>query len=573
MRYSEWKTAECNAELAGKLADEQNLPLPVASVLARRGIADKNAAEQFLNPRLSNLSDPSLIPGVNRAVDVIIDAVLKKRKIVVYGDYDVDGLTSTALMLRVLGKAGAGAGFFLPNRIEDGYGLTIDCLQRCIEEQRPDLIITVDCGTNSYEAVDFVKQKGVDIVISDHHEPSGRTAAALAVVNPKLGGKPEVLDLSGVGVAFKLCHALIKKGLGGKPGAIDLRDWLDVVALGTVADIVPLVHENRIIVRHGLKKLEKTSLEGLRALIEVSRAGRNMDTYQVGFVLGPRLNAAGRLGNAETALELLLTDDRSAALTLAQKLEKNNAERRQIEEQIVLEATDLLKNSGSIRSDCGLVVAGKGWHVGTIGIVASRLCQAYNRPAAVISLDEDEVKARGSCRSIETVNIVGILEHCSELLENFGGHKMAGGFVLDKAKVDAFAGKFKGLCREQMGGVPSGPTVVVDAWVAPGGIGRPFLAAVEKLKPFGPGNPAPVWGMRDARIMGKPRIVKEKHLKMTLACGGSQYDAIAFGMGNAEVPDGPLEILFQLHLNSYQGRESLELNIKDFRPAVKNKEA
>ena len=567
-----WKTARGDDTLAGRLAGELGIPVPLAALLVARGFSDAQSVDHFLNPRLSDVADPFLLPGMDKAVDRIWKAIDAKQQVVVFGDYDVDGITSTALMIQVLGKLGAKAAPFLPHRIDDGYGLAEETLRRCIDELQPQLVITVDCGTGAVDSVKLAERAGVDVIVTDHHESSGSVAPALAVVNPKLGSDEGSKVLAGVGVAFKLCHALLKHGRqnGQKTAeAVDLRLFLDLVGVGTIADVVPLKAENRILARYGLEQLNKTKSVGLKALIDVAGIKGKLDAYHVGFLIGPRLNAAGRLGDAQAALDLLLTDDPQRARDVAAQLDKSNRERQDVEKQIVAEATQELAASFDPKKHFGLVLARKGWHPGVIGIVASRICQSYRRPTIVIALDETD-EGRGSCRSIEEFNIVERLAECSDLLTRFGGHAMAAGLDVQVGKIDAFREKFNQVAARALEGIDLRPVQKVDAWFDLREADDRLLEGLDRMRPFGLGNPTPVWGSRGVRLVGQPRILKEKHLKMLVASGASQLEAIAFGLGQQAVPAGLIDIAFQLDKNSYMGRESLQLKVQDFRPAAGN---
>ena len=565
-----WKTKECDEASAACLAKEWNLHPALARVLVSRGFSDSPSVDRFLNPRLSDLSDPLLLPGMGKAVDRIWQAIDAGQSIAVFGDYDVDGITSAALMIRVLSRLGAKVRPFLPRRLDDGYGLSEETLRRCLDELRPRLVITVDCGTGAKDAVKLAERAGVDVVVTDHHESSGPIAPALAVVNPKLGANEDSKVLAGVGVAFKVCHALLKVGRrNGRKTAerIDLRPYLDLVGVGTIADVVPLKAENRILVRYGLDQLNKTQSIGLQALREAAGIQGPLDAYHVGFLMGPRLNAAGRLGDAQAALDLLLTDDPQRAREAAAQLDKSNCERRKIEQQMVEEALQELEASFDPKRHFGLVLARKGWHPGVIGIVASRVGQSYRRPTIVIALGETD-EARGSCRSIEEFNIVERLAECSDLLIRFGGHAMAAGLDVQVAKLEAFREKFNRVAAQALEGVDLRAIQKIDAWIDLREADERLLEGLDRMRPFGLGNPAPVWGSRSVRLVGPPRVLQERHLKMQVADGATQWDAIAFGHGRREIPAGLIDIAFQLDKNRHMGRENLQLKVQDFRASV-----
>ncbi len=563
-----WQTVDVDDGAARRLADERNIPLPVARLLCGRGVCDPEDARDFLTPRLSSLSDPFLLPGMEVAVERIWRAVDGGERIAVFGDYDVDGVTGTALMVAVLTRLGGVALPFLPQRDLDGYGLSLGAVTRCIEDIQSSLIVTVDCGTCSEEAVAYARSRSVDVVVTDHHELSEPPASAVAVVNPRCSERAEFHCLAGVGVAFKVCHALVKRGLREERDGmrdIDLRQWLDLVAVGTVADIVPLTGENRILARHGIRRLTRTKSIGLRALKNVAGIDGDCTAYHIGFVLGPRLNAAGRLGSAAGALELLMTEDKGRAYEVARSLDADNRERRDIESRIKDQAVREIESYFSPENDYGLAVGREGWHIGTIGIVASRIVGRFARPAVVVGFD-DEGRGRGSCRSIDAIDMVEVLQECAEHLVSFGGHKMAAGLVVEKERFESFRKRFNEVCTARLAGEDLRPRIRIDAWLdSLGEADRRMFDALESLRPFGMGNPMPVWGVRDVRAMGRPRVVGNGHLKLTVAGGGTQLDAIAFGMGDREVPESGIDVLFQLQENTFRGYTSLQMNIKDFR--------
>lgn len=567
----QWITAEVNEAHVDALATALAVPQPVARVLTARGLQDVDAATRFLNPRLSELSDPFLLSGMEAAVTRIWRAINAESRITVFGDYDADGITSTALLTLLLERLGATVDTYIPSRHEEGYGLTVKATENVLTSQEPELLITVDCGTQSNEAVAWAVERGVDVIVTDHHECAGTPPEdAVAVINPKLGGPDETRLLAGVGVVFKLCHGLIKQGNTDHPEAvegIDLREYLDLVALGTVADVVPLLDENRTLVRYGLARIKQQPRCGLNALVRAAGVRTNVDCYHLGFLIGPRINAAGRLGSPAPALKLLLSQNPGKAKRLAGQLDAANRERKRIEERIITEANESLKTTFDADSVYGLVAAGDGWNIGTIGIVAARLCGRYKRPAVVISFDENGV-GRGSCRSVDSVNMVAALEACSDLLVQFGGHKMAAGLTIKRDQLDTFCERFNTVCKEQAQPEDLVPTQVVDAWITLGEADADLLEAIKRMRPLGLGNPTPTWGARQCRIVGRPRVVGKNHLKMTLASGGSQLDAIAFGMGGRKLYDDAIDVLFHVQENNYMGRNAIQLNIKDFRPSA-----
>lgn len=501
----------------------------------------------------------------------IWSALDAREKIVIFGDYDVDGITSTALLLGIFRQLGADVAAFLPHRMDEGYGLTPDALDRCIEEHAPRLIITVDCGTTSTVAVTRAAARGVDIIVTDHHEPGHEIAPAFAVVNPKLGTHDDDKILAGVGVAFKLAHALLKRGRddGRAVAALDLKEHLDLVALGTVADIVPLVGQNRTFVRHGLVSLGATKRTGLRALMQIAGVSEIVDAYDIGFKLGPRLNAAGRLGDALNALNLLASSNLDESLELARLLHEENARRQDVEKKIVEEAVSALDRSFDASKHFGIVAAGEGWHPGVIGIVASRIVQRYARPTVVIGINEDGT-GRGSCRSIEDFDILAALTACAPLLPKFGGHTMAAGLEIARNDIETFREKFNAAAAQKLSGSDLRPVQKIDVWLdALADADERLLAFTEDARPFGVGNPTPVWGCRAARIVGKPRRIGAdgKHLKLLLAQGGTQREGVWFGAGDREIPP-VVDVAFQIKRNTFFNDGRSDLMIQDIRAAT-----
>ena len=561
-----WETVAADEAAVDALAREAGMPRAIAHLAVSRGYGTLPEAERFLNPRLSDLSDPFTIHGMDSAVERILDAIVAGRRIAVFGDYDADGVTATALAVLAFRRMGANVTSFLPHRMEEGYGLSVQAVDRCLLECEPDLVVTVDCGTTAHEALAHMRKCGVEVVVTDHHESDGNPVAS-DVVNPGLGSVAEDGDLVGVGVAFKLCHALVKEGIRRDLAwakTIDLREYLDLVAIGTVADVAPITGANRILVRHGLTRLANTSSAGLRALMDQAALQGPLEAYHVGFVIGPRLNAAGRLGSAEPALQLLLTEDPGEAGRLAETLDRTNAERKKIEDGVRQEAEDLIDAFFDGEKHFGLVVGRQGWHPGTVGIVAGRLVSRYRRPAVVVAFDEDG-KGRGSCRSIDTVDILEVLQECADLLSSCGGHKMAAGLSVEKRNFEAFCERFNAACAARLAGTDLRRVQRVDGWIRLGDADKALLEALQNVKPFGLGNPTPVWGARGVRLLAPPKPVGRNgaHLRMTFVDGGSQANAIAFNMGGSAIPEGEIDVLFEVRADDFAGRKSVQLVVKD----------
>ncbi|MBL7114986.1 MAG: single-stranded-DNA-specific exonuclease RecJ [Kiritimatiellae bacterium] len=570
-RY-QWQTVAVDEPAAARLAGLLDLPLPLARLLVSRGYVAEDAVTTFLNPRLSGLSDPFEIAGMTPAVDRILHAIASHERICVFGDYDVDGVTSSALLLSVLKRLGADVVSFLPHREQEGYGVSAGALKRCLEDCAPSLIVTVDCGTNAVESIGIAASHGVDVVVTDHHEPSKVVAEALAVVNPKLGAPSAARLLAGVGVTFKLCHALVKRLLSqdGLPDdTLDLRDYLPLVALGTVCDMVPLVEENRTLARAGLERLNRArGIAGIEALRTVAGVEGDVTAYHLGFMLGPRLNAAGRLDAAMPALDLLMTKDAEHARSLATLLDGTNRQRQHIERRMVKQALEDVESGFDASETFGIVLGRSGWDVGVVGIAASRIVRKYNRPTIIVSFGDGE--GRGSCRSVEGLDLMEVLEECRDTLSGFGGHKMAAGIRVEKQAFGAFQERFNAACAQRLRGRDLTPVQRVDAWLTDlGEADTHLLDFIERLGPLGTGNPRPVWGVRGVVPVGQPRRVgrNEDHLKILVASGGHQVDAIGFGMGHLEIGEKPLDLLFEVERNHFRGRVNTQLRLLDMRLA------
>jgi single-stranded-DNA-specific exonuclease len=570
MASKHWKTTPADETVVETIAARSGLPRPIARLLAQRGLHAPEEIGSFIDPKLADLADPFLLPDMRKAVSRLWGAIDAAECITVFGDYDVDGVTSTALLTRVFTALGATVQPFIPDRLDEGYGLSQDALERCLSEHGSKVVVSVDCGVNSVESVAYAQAKGVDVIVTDHHEPDEQTAPAFALINPKLGAVPMLGNLSGVGVAFKLAHAMVKAGREtGQPVAmnIDLRNYLDIAALGTVADIVPLVGENRIIVRHGLVQLGRTRWAGLSALMDVAGVKGEPDTYHLGFQLGPRINAAGRIAQPMQALRLLVTDDAPEARRIAKLLDETNTERRRIEREMAEEAFAEIDGYFHPSVHFGLVVAREGWHPGVVGIVASRVARRYNRPTVIMGIDSDG-SARGSCRSINEYNLLDGLQACKTCLSRFGGHKMAAGLEVRPGSLDLFKEGFNAAVSAALAGVDLAPVQPIDSFVEAGEVDWDFLEQLKRLQPFGQDNPEPVWALRGMRVSGAPRVVGNNHLKLSLAGGGLSFEAIAFNFPLTELPGGAIDVAFALKENVWQGSASLQLQVRDIRPAT-----
>ena len=534
----------------------------IARLLSRKGFHSAEEVENFLRPRLSLLSDPFLLPQMHGAVARILAALDRHECIVLFGDYDVDGVTSLALLDEMLRAYGGAPELFLPLRMEEGYGLSRESIERCLERNRPQLLIAVDCGTSSVNEIAELKRRGVAVIVLDHHEPKSELPDCVAIVNPKLT-ECGFEYLSSVGIVFKLCHALLK--MRPLPG-FDLKSKLDLVALGTVADIVPLHGENRVMVQRGALEIARTRRIGLRKLMEVAGVRPPILPDDIGYRLGPRLNAAGRLSTAEKSLQLLLTHDESDAAVLATELDQQNRERQEVEAQIFLAATEKIDGEFDPARDAAIVTGARGWHPGVLGIVASRIVRKYHRPAIVIGFDENGI-GKGSGRSIEGLNLVGALMRCSGFLEKFGGHEMAAGLAVREENFDVFAQGFYNAARELLSDEALQPCLKLDHELAFTEIDVEFLRWHEMLQPFGNGNPQPVFLAREVEPIVPPRVMNEKHLLFRLRQGDRHRRAVYFNCAVSELPPAPWDVAFRIRADEYGGETLVAMHVEAVRAA------
>ena len=536
----------------------------IARLLMRKGFASSEEVEAFLRPRLSTLSDPFLLPNMQTAVERILIASGRKERVVLFGDYDVDGVTSLALLAEMLRAYGFEPQLFLPLRMEEGYGLSPESLERCLGEHRPQLLIAVDCGTSSVAEIADLKRRGVDVIVLDHHEPKSELPNCVAIVNPKIDTESRFHYLCSVGIVFKLCHALLKtRQLDG----FDLKSRLDLVALGTVADIVPLRGENRTFVQRGAIEIARSTRPGLKRLIEVSGVRPPILTEHIGFRLGPRLNASGRLSNAQRSLQLLLTQDEAEAASLAELLDRENRERQEVEKEIFLAADEQIVRDFDPARDAAIVVSARGWHPGVLGIVASRISRKYHRPAMVIGFEENGI-GKGSGRSIEGLNLVEALNRCSESLEKFGGHEMAAGLTILEGKIDMFVAEFRRVTRELLSDDYLQHCVRIDHELLFSDLNFDFLHWHETLQPFGNGNPQPLFLARGVELVAPPRVVNDKHCVLRLRQGNYHQRAVFFDSVNVSLPRSPWDIAFRIRADEYEGETRLGMQIQAVRQAA-----
>ena len=535
----------------------------IARLLSRKGFASADEVQAFLRPQLKTLSDPFLLPNMEAAVSRILAALDRHEGIVLFGDYDVDGVTSLALLAETLRAYGASPNLFLPSRMEEGYGLSRESVERCLEQHHPQLLIALDCGTSSLAEIDDLRRRSVDVIVVDHHEPKSSLPECVAVVNPKISPDSPFHYLCTVGIVFKLCHALLKT----RPNEFDLKSRLDLVALGTVADIVPLGGENRTLVQRGAIEIARSARPGLKKLIQISGVKPPIFTEDIGYRLGPRLNAAGRLSTAEKSLQLLLTQSESEAIELAEFLDKQNRERQDVEKQIFAAAEEKIAKEFDPSRDAAIVVWSRGWHAGVLGIVASRVAHKYHRPTIVIGFDDDGL-GKGSGRSIEGFHLVEALNACRDQLEKYGGHEMAAGLTVREKSVDLFAAQFRRVARERLSDDDLQPRLRLDHEITFEELNHDFLGWHEMLQPFGNGNAQPVFLARGIKLVVAPRVVGENHLALVLRQQKYQRRAIFFGAALNPLPPQPWDIAFRIRPDQYEGETRLEIRVEAVREAV-----
>ncbi len=565
MGSKNWKLTGGNQEeKIGKLQRDFKLPRPIAVYFAARGI-EGTEINRFLDPKLGNLTDPYRFPGIKDAARRLWKAIIDNEPILIHGDYDTDGITASALLAWTLRSNGATVHSFIPHRFDDGYGFTPESLEKALDAfGKCGVLVTVDCGITSCDAVDVAISRGIDVIITDHHEAGPELPKAIAIINPKI--YPELEDLhllSGVGAAFKLSHAFVKYGRENNLGAFQtqLEEVLDYVALGTVADIVPLLGENRVMVKHGILALRKQLRPGVRALIESCKIHADLTPSDITFRMAPRINAAGRVGDANIALKLLESRDIIEAYDFASQLEIFNRDRQEKEQEIYQEAREQIERNLAWQSPYALLVAGRNWHQGVIGIVASRLTRDYNRPTIVLTIQGDE--AYGSGRSIACLNLVEVLSRHADLLERFGGHPMAVGVGLRTEMIAPFFEAMDQEIRKQLNSSDLENFVSYDGEAAIHELTPDFFDYLGKLSPFGHSNPKPVYRFNELQVIRCSAVGGGAHTRGILQSGSAQMNFIAFNRTPAEFHGKILDVLATPQMNCHLDTETPQLNIVD----------
>ena len=546
------------------LSEALRLPQVVCSVLVARGLSEVEVAKRFLRPRLEHLHDPSSIADGLLAAERIVQAIGSGEKILVHGDYDVDGICATALFTRWLRHLGAVVVPFVPHRLRDGYDFSDAGLSRA-REAHAGLVVTADCGTVAHGTIDRARSAGIDVVVTDHHAVGPSLPNAVAVVNPQRTDCPyPEKGLCGTGLAYKVCQLV---GVAAGAGSDELAEYLDLVALATVADLVPLKGENRILVTYGLRRFAGSRVAGLDALLKVAGvSAEGVNAGQLGYVVAPRINAAGRIGDSDDALRLLLTDDGAEAMTLANRLDVTNMRRREEDRRTLDEALGILADEYDPDRDFGVVLASQGWHPGVIGIVASRVAERIHRPVVLVALDGE--RGRGSARSIPGFHLYEALAECSEHMQRFGGHRQAAGMDVDRAAVPELRAAFNSAARSRLEPEELHPRLRPDLELSLPDIDLQLVHWMGYLGPHGMGNPGPLFVSRGV-CLDAPRVVGENHLKVSVVQGRARLDAIGFGLAD-RFPIDSLgsefhDVLFRLDRNEWRGKARPQARLIDLR--------
>ena len=566
-----WQFVQTEQPLVDEIASAFDVHPIIARIISNRGFRDHAGIDKFLHGRLSDLYDPFLLNDMERAVERVLEAVARREHIMVYGDYDVDGITSVALLSSLFTTMQASHGYYLPNRITEGYGISKEGIDRC-RESKANLIITVDCGINSIDEIAYARSLGMNVIVTDHHEPSDALPDCLAVINPKRADNTyPFTDLAGVGVTFKLVHGLVSRAVERgmlQRSDVNLKDKLDLVALGTVADTVTLLDENRILVKHGLRQLSRSGRIGLQELKAVSNVNEEITSYDVAYRLAPRLNAVGRLGDARSGVELLCSEDEKEAFNLATLIEQNNRRRQTIEQEILREVEAAVADTIDLDGTRTIVLASDRWHLGVVPIVASRIAKTYHRPTAIISVDGGIGK--GSARSVGDIALLDTLRECEDLLESYGGHRLAAGFQILPENVEPFTARFEEVIRRRYpGDEPFLPSLSIEVETDLGEMGLNFVRQLQVLEPFGHGNPQPVFASRGVYLKWSPKLVGSNHLKLWFESKDSVVEGIGFAMGELlpqlRDSEARYDIAYIPRLNYFRGEETVQLLIRDIK--------
>ena len=558
-------TQQSDRVTVDRLMESLGITRVIAKILINRGVHSYEDAKRFFKPSWENLYDPFLMKDMDKAANRLIRSIEEKENVFIYGDYDVDGITAVSLLILYLRQMGLDVQFYIPDRIREGYGLSETGIRQAAD-LGADLLISVDCGITGVDEVALARELGIDVIISDHHEPGQTLPDAIAILDPKRDGcEYPFKELAGVGVAFKLIQAVsMRLGLQAE----SYRSFVDLVALGSAADIVPLIDENRLLVKMGLEEINRFNHLGICALIKSSGlSGKKIGTGQVVFILAPRINAVGRMGDAERAVRLLITDSEREARDIAGVLESENRNRKTIDEETFQAALTLLESQYDPESDRAVVLAHQGWHPGVIGIVASRISERIYRPTIMIAV-EDGI-GKGSARSIASFDIYSALKCCKGQLVGFGGHRYAAGLTIRTSEIEAFTASFKKIAAEQLSDEELVQILRIDAEIQLPEINDKFVRLLNRFAPFGPQNMRPIFVSENLQVVGNPRIVGKNHLKFRVRQGREVYDAIGFDLGDLIYRLAPGEdncdMAYVVEENTWNGQSKIQLRVKDLR--------
>ncbi len=556
-----WIICKRSPDLQKKISEKLSLSPVTAQVLINRGVNSEVEAESFINSSLFDLPSPFLMKGMDKAVERLSEAVLNKEKVAIYGDYDVDGITSTSLLFNFLSELGTDVVYYNPDRLTEGYGINIDAV-RSLSEKDVSLIVSGDCGITAWKEVQEAKELGIDFIITDHHQPPEKIPEAVAVLNPHLEGcRYPGKEITGVGVIFNLVIALRRslrdRGFFQK-GEPNLGNYLDLVALGTVADCAPLLNINRIFVKEGIKRMQVPRRSGLMALKEVSMLDGEISSTDIGFRLGPRINAVGRLDNARSAVELFITGNLGEAREIAKVLNEQNSARQDLERKILDQAISMIENNPEYKAASALVLASREWHSGVIGIVASRIVERYKKPAFLIAVDE-EGTGKGSGRGVEGIDLYQIISQFDDILVQYGGHELAAGITIREEDIDTFRDMFNSRTAS-LGDIYSA-TLKIDCEIDLDDLDHGVVGELSSLEPFGIGNPQPVLLARDVKVLSS-RLFKDRHTGLKVRKSGNVFDAIFFNAVYTDLPD-LIDVVFSPEFNKWNGRTDIRLTVKD----------
>lgn len=568
-----WTTLDIDEKAAAALAERLSLSKVVAELLVQRGISTSEAAEEFLRPRLAQLDNPFAMVNLEAAVERIEQAIEGKESVVVFGDYDVDGVTSTVQLVSMLRTLELEPRFSVPRRLDEGYGLSHDAIDRVFDGDIPQLFIALDCGTNAHEPIAYLRELGVDVIIVDHHQTKTQAPEGCIFVNPHVNDPEDApwRDLCTAGLVFKLLHGLLKHRREAEDPRVEgilLKDYLDLVAMGTIADLVPLHGENRILSWYGLRHLRANGRTGIRALAEVAGidAGQEMASADISFKLAPRINASGRLADASLPINLLLQDDYATCRKIAKELDAINKERQSIERGIAKNAEE--RAAAEFVDAPGIVLFGEDWHPGVVGIVASRVSRHFHKPCVILGAEGDE--AKGSGRSVASVNLVDVFQRCSHLLGHWGGHPMAAGVSLKATDVPAFTQCYiESLRALYPEGLPE-PSLAISAWLEHADLGESLLEELDRLHPFGQGNPEPVFGLRGVALDEAPHAFGEGNFRfrMPVSPGAKRGIAgIAWRLGEAPEVGQAINMAIRFSWNYWRGSRYPQVTLVDWKPA------